>query len=110
MHFANIRENERNVNFKFAIRMQRKMTIITTQLQVLQNSLSHRYINFFLVFELLEKGELLEVPTEKPLTEDEAWRCFRDVISGLEYCKYKSLADSNSKQILCQTSCCCFYN
>ena len=42
----------------------------------------------FLVFELLEKGEILEIPTEKPLTEDEAWRSFRDVISGLEYCKY----------------------
>ena len=42
---------------------------------------------FLLVFELLEKGELLEIPAEKPLTEDEAWRSFRDVISGLEYCK-----------------------
>ena len=42
------------------------------------------------VFELLEKGELLEVPTDKPLTEDEAWRSFRDVISGLEYCESKT--------------------
>ena len=41
----------------------------------------------FSVFELLEKGELLEVPTDKPLTEEEAWRSFRDVISGLEYCE-----------------------
>ena len=42
---------------------------------------------YFSVFELLEKGELLEVPTDKPLTEEEAWRSFRDVISGLEYCE-----------------------
>ena len=38
-------------------------------------------------FEFLEKGELLEIPTEKPLSEEEAWRSFRDVISGLEYCE-----------------------
>ena len=57
MHFANIRENERNVNFKFAIRMQRKMTIITTQLQVLQNSLSHRgTLNIFFSFRTVRKG------------------------------------------------------
>ena len=42
---------------------------------------------YFSVFELLEKGELLEVPTDKPLTEEEAWRSVRDVISGLEYCE-----------------------
>ena len=44
----------------------------------------------FIVFELLERGELLEIPTEKPLLEREAWKCFRDVILGLEYCKYCS--------------------
>lgn len=41
----------------------------------------------FSAFEFLEKGELLEIPTEKPLSEDETWRSFRDVISGLEYCE-----------------------
>ena len=45
------------------------------------------FLFYFSVFELLEKGELLEVPTDKPLTEEEAWRSFRDVISGLEYCE-----------------------
>merc|ERR1719361_2217918 len=33
--------------------------------------------NLYMAFEFLEKGELLEIPTEKPLTEDEAWRSFR---------------------------------
>ena len=42
----------------------------------------------YLVFELLERGELLEVPAEKPLSEKETWKSFRDVILGLEYCKY----------------------
>ena len=40
------------------------------------------------MFELLERGELLELPAEKPLSEEEAWKSFRDVILGLEYCEY----------------------
>ena len=47
----------------------------------------HISIMCFSAFEFLEKGELLEIPTEKPLSEDETWRSFRDVISGLEYCE-----------------------
>ena len=39
------------------------------------------------VFELLERGELLEIPSENPLSEEEAWNSFRDVVLGLEYCK-----------------------
>jgi len=41
----------------------------------------------YMAFELLEKGEILEMPAEQPLTEDVAWTCFRDVLHGLEYCK-----------------------
>lgn len=40
----------------------------------------------YLVFELLEK-QILNVPTDQPLSENEAWHYFRDVISGIEYCK-----------------------
>lgn len=43
--------------------------------------------HLYLVFELLERGQVLEVPTEKPLTPDQAWTYFRDVILGIEYCK-----------------------
>jgi len=39
------------------------------------------------VFELLEQGEVLPVPTTSPLDEKEAWLVFRDVVLGLEYCK-----------------------
>jgi len=39
------------------------------------------------VFELLERGEVLVVPTDNPLDEKDAWLAFRDVILGLEYCK-----------------------
>ena len=30
------------------------------------------------------------MPSEKPLPEEEAWRGFRDVIAGLEYCEYQT--------------------
>jgi len=42
-----------------------------------------------LVFELLERGEVLVVPTETPLEERDAWLAFRDVILGLEYRKHQ---------------------
>lgn len=40
----------------------------------------------YLVFELLEK-EILSIPTQEPLSENETWSYFRDVILGIEYCK-----------------------
>jgi hypothetical protein len=44
--------------------------------------------HLYLVFELLERGQVLDVPTDKPLTLDQAWTYFRDVILGIEYCNY----------------------
>lgn len=38
-----------------------------------------------LVFELVERGEVLEIPTDNPLDEQKAWLAIRDVILGLEY-------------------------
>lgn len=43
--------------------------------------------HLYLVFELLERGQVLEVPTDKPLSEEKAWTYFRDVILGIEYRK-----------------------
>lgn len=45
--------------------------------------------HLYMVFELLERGQILEVPTEKPLSEEDAWTYFRDVILGIEYCKFR---------------------
>lgn len=47
--------------------------------------------HLYMVFELLERGQVLEVPTDKPLTEKQAWTYFRDVILGIEYCNKKYL-------------------
>ncbi|XP_049824386.1 calcium/calmodulin-dependent protein kinase kinase 2 isoform X2 [Aethina tumida] len=43
--------------------------------------------HLYLVFELLEGGQVLEVPTDKPLEEEQARQYFRDVVLGIEYRK-----------------------
>lgn len=45
--------------------------------------------NLYLVFELVEKGEVLQLPTDKPLDESTARKYFRDVVLGVEYREYK---------------------
>jgi calcium/calmodulin-dependent protein kinase kinase 2 len=35
-----------------------------------------------MVFELVTHGEVLNIPTDKPLTEERAWFIFRQVILG----------------------------
>lgn len=42
----------------------------------------------YLVFQLLEGGPVIDIPTENPLSEDLARRYFRDVLLGVEYCEY----------------------
>lgn len=43
--------------------------------------------NLYLAFELVERGPVLDIPTDTPLTEEQAWQYFRDTVSGLEYRK-----------------------
>jgi serine/threonine protein kinase len=43
--------------------------------------------NLYMVFELVQRGAVLEVPTDTPLSEQQSWTYFRDVLLGLEYCK-----------------------
>ena len=60
-----------------------------------QLKMSLKYISKFLssaslsaVFELLEKGEVMDVPTDTPLSEAMAWTYMRDVLLGVEYRQY----------------------
>jgi len=50
----------------------------------------------YLVFELLEK-HILNIPTEDPLSENQAWHYFRDVILGIEYLHYQRIIHRDIK-------------
>ncbi|KAF5300590.1 hypothetical protein FQR65_LT19338 [Abscondita terminalis] len=50
----------------------------------------------YLVFELLEKP-ILNVPTDEPLSENNAWHYFRDVILGIEYLHYQRIIHRDIK-------------
>lgn len=41
--------------------------------------------SLYLVFEWVELGAVLAVPTDTPLSEERAWNVFRDALLGLEY-------------------------
>ena len=43
---------------------------------------------FCLVFEYVEKGTLIDIPTDEPLGEDLAWGYFRELVKGIEYLHY----------------------
>ncbi|XP_045136566.1 calcium/calmodulin-dependent protein kinase kinase 1-like isoform X3 [Portunus trituberculatus] len=53
--------------------------------------------NFYMVFELLERGEVMEIPTDRPLSEDQAWAYFRDVVLGIEYLHYQKIIHRDIK-------------
>ncbi|KAB0791796.1 hypothetical protein PPYR_03596 [Photinus pyralis] len=50
----------------------------------------------YLVFELLEKP-ILNVPTDEPLSENNTWHYFRDVILGIEYLHYQRIIHRDIK-------------
>nr|XP_036678178.1 uncharacterized protein LOC108011912 isoform X3 [Drosophila suzukii] len=41
--------------------------------------------SLYMVFELVQQGEVLRIPTDKPLSEERAWSIFRESLLGLEY-------------------------
>nr|XP_022904855.1 calcium/calmodulin-dependent protein kinase kinase 1-like isoform X2 [Onthophagus taurus] len=53
--------------------------------------------HLYMVFELVERGEVIQVPTERPLTEEQAWNYFRDVILGIEYLHYQRIIHRDIK-------------
>ncbi|KAI7800559.1 putative calcium/calmodulin-dependent protein kinase kinase 1 [Triplophysa rosa] len=53
--------------------------------------------NLHMVFELVPKGPIMEIPTDNPLTEDMARFYFRDVILGIEYLHYQKIIHRDIK-------------
>ncbi|KAG7303280.1 hypothetical protein JYU34_011756, partial [Plutella xylostella] len=51
----------------------------------------------YLVFQLLEGGPVVEVPSDSPLSEDLARRYFRDALLGVEYLHYQGIAHRDIK-------------
>ncbi|KAK0414876.1 hypothetical protein QR680_011653 [Steinernema hermaphroditum] len=51
----------------------------------------------YMVFEYVERGSILEIPTDQPLEEDLAWRYFRDTLKGLEYLHHQKIIHRDIK-------------
>ncbi|XP_072320540.1 calcium/calmodulin-dependent protein kinase kinase 1b [Eucyclogobius newberryi] len=50
-----------------------------------------------MAFELMKKGPVMEVPTDNPLTEEQARFYFRDVVLGIEYLHYHKIIHRDIK-------------
>ncbi|XP_051969509.1 calcium/calmodulin-dependent protein kinase kinase 1-like isoform X1 [Xyrauchen texanus] len=53
--------------------------------------------NLHMVFELMQKGPVMEVPTDTPFNEDQAWPYFRDIVLGIEYLHYQKIVHRDIK-------------
>ncbi|XP_064460606.1 calcium/calmodulin-dependent protein kinase kinase 1-like isoform X2 [Ornithodoros turicata] len=53
--------------------------------------------NLYMVFEFLEKGPVIEIPTDFPLSEAQAWTYFRDVVLGIEYLHHQKIIHRDIK-------------
>ncbi|XP_062555997.1 calcium/calmodulin-dependent protein kinase kinase 1-like isoform X2 [Armigeres subalbatus] len=53
--------------------------------------------SLYLVFELVQHGEILSIPTDCPLSDERAWNVFRDVILGVEYLHYQRIIHGDLK-------------
>ncbi|XP_056390603.1 calcium/calmodulin-dependent protein kinase kinase 2 isoform X2 [Hyla sarda] len=53
--------------------------------------------HLYMVFELVKRGAVMDIPTTKPLTEDQARFYFQDLIKGIEYLHYQKIIHRDVK-------------
>ncbi|NXC42427.1 KKCC2 kinase, partial [Penelope pileata] len=53
--------------------------------------------HLYMVFELVKQGPVMEIPTLKPLSEDQARFYFQDLIKGIEYLHYQKIIHRDIK-------------
>ncbi|KAF4098753.1 hypothetical protein G5714_020783 [Onychostoma macrolepis] len=53
--------------------------------------------HLYMVFELVKRGAVMEVPTDKPLDEDQARFYFQDLLRGIEYLHYQKIIHRDVK-------------
>uniref|UniRef100_A0AAR2JE91 calcium/calmodulin-dependent protein kinase n=1 Tax=Pygocentrus nattereri TaxID=42514 RepID=A0AAR2JE91_PYGNA len=53
--------------------------------------------HLYMVFELVKQGAVMEVPTDKPLNEDQARFYFQDLLRGIEYLHYQKIIHRDVK-------------